>query len=128
MVRYDDADDLLPRSSSGSRASSPRPCTRTDADADAARRLLPVLERQAGRILFNGWPTGVEVGHAMVHGGPFPATSDSRSTSVGSLRDRALPAAGRLPGRPGSDLLPEAVRDDNPWGLARRVDGELRLP
>ena len=45
----------------------------------------PILERKAGRILANGWPTGVEVGHAMVHGGPFPATSDSRTTSVGSL-------------------------------------------
>ena len=38
-----------------------------------------------GRIIVNGWPTGVEVGHAMVHGGPFPATSDTRTTSVGTL-------------------------------------------
>ena len=65
------------------------------------RALLPVLEHKVGRILFNGWPTGVEVGHAMVHGGPFPATSDSRSTSVGTPRDRAVPAPGRLPGRAG---------------------------
>jgi NADP-dependent aldehyde dehydrogenase len=43
------------------------------------------LEPKAGRILADGWPIGGEVGHAMVHGGPFPATSDSRSTSVGSL-------------------------------------------
>ncbi|GHB01049.1 hypothetical protein GCM10007159_23500 [Modicisalibacter luteus] len=42
------------------------------------------LERKAGRVLVNGWPTGVEVCHAMVHGGPYPATSDSRTTSVGS--------------------------------------------
>jgi NADP-dependent aldehyde dehydrogenase len=56
-----------------------------DADVDAARQLMPVLERKTGRILANGWPTGVEVGHAMVHGGPYPATSDSRSTSVGTL-------------------------------------------
>ena len=54
-------------------------------DAAIARRLIPILERKAGRILANGWPTGVEVSHAMVHGGPFPATSDSRTTSVGSL-------------------------------------------
>src|SRR5699024_2868282 len=53
-----------------------------DADLEAARALLPTLERKAGRILVNGWPTGVEVCHAMVHGGPFPATSDSRTTSV----------------------------------------------
>jgi NADP-dependent aldehyde dehydrogenase len=54
-------------------------------DTGTAVRLLPLLERKAGRILVNGWPTGVEVTHAMVHGGPFPATSDSRTTSVGSL-------------------------------------------
>jgi NADP-dependent aldehyde dehydrogenase len=52
---------------------------------DDAARLLPVLERLAGRIVWDGWPTGVRVGHAMVHGGPFPATSDARTTSVGSL-------------------------------------------
>lgn len=56
-----------------------------EADTPAVQRVLPLLERRAGRILVNGWPTGVEVCHAMVHGGPFPATSDSRSTSVGSL-------------------------------------------
>ncbi|MGJ3629693.1 hypothetical protein AB5I41_27865 [Sphingomonas sp. MMS24-JH45] len=61
------------------------------ADEAQARRLVPVLERKAGRILVNGWPTEVEVSHAMVHGGPFPATSDGRSTSVGTLAiDRFL--------------------------------------
>ena len=50
-----------------------------------AARLMPVLERRAGRLLANGWPTGVEVTQAMVHGGPFPATSDGRSTSVGTM-------------------------------------------
>lgn len=54
------------------------------ADHEAAARLLPILERMAGRIIANSWPTGVEVTHAMVHGGPFPATSDGRSTSVGT--------------------------------------------
>ena len=56
-----------------------------EADLDLARRLLPVLERMTGRILVNGWPTGVEVCDAMVHGGPYPATSDARTTSVGTL-------------------------------------------
>jgi NADP-dependent aldehyde dehydrogenase len=56
-----------------------------EGDLPLARKLLPILERRAGRILANGWPTGVEVAHAMVHGGPFPATSDGRSTSVGTL-------------------------------------------
>ena len=57
----------------------------TEDDLPLASRLVPTLERKAGRVLANGWPTGVEVSHAMVHGGPFPATSDSRSTSVGTL-------------------------------------------
>jgi NADP-dependent aldehyde dehydrogenase len=57
----------------------------TPQDEPLAARLLPALERKAGRLLVNGWPTGVEVSHAMVHGGPFPATSDGRSTSVGTL-------------------------------------------
>lgn len=60
-------------------------------DEEEAAALLPILERRAGRILVNGWPTGVEVADAMVHGGPFPATSDGRSTSVGTLAiDRFL--------------------------------------
>ncbi|MBU3009628.1 aldehyde dehydrogenase (NADP(+)) [Cobetia amphilecti] len=94
-----------------------------DADIDAARRLLPVLERRAGRVMANGWPTGVEVCHAMVHGGPYPATSDSRTTSVGSaalyrfLRPvcyQSLPDA----------LLPEALREGNPAGVSRLVNGK----
>lgn len=78
-------------------------------EADAAR-LVPILERLAGRVLANGWPTGVEVADAMVHGGPYPATSDSRSTSVGSLAiDRFLrPVCYQdLP----SGLLPVELRD-----------------
>lgn len=91
-------------------------------DHELAAALLPVLERRVGRILANGWPTGVEVGHAMVHGGPFPATSDSRTTSVGTLAiDRFLrPVAYQnIP----DDLLPEALRDANPWHVPRLVDG-----
>ncbi|WP_432523037.1 aldehyde dehydrogenase (NADP(+)) [Kineococcus sp. SYSU DK006] len=56
-----------------------------DDDHEVVRELLPVLEEKAGRIVANGWPTGVDVGRAVVHGGPFPATSDGRSTSVGTL-------------------------------------------
>ncbi|MGC4008556.1 MAG: aldehyde dehydrogenase (NADP(+)) [Pseudomonas sp.] len=85
--------------------------------------LVPLLERKAGRLLINGYPTGVEVSDAMVHGGPYPATSDARGTSVGSLAiDRFL--------RPvcyqnyPDALLPEALKDANPLGIARLVDGE----
>ncbi|NAZ75990.1 aldehyde dehydrogenase family protein [Kineococcus sp. T13] len=56
-----------------------------DGDHGVVRELLPVLEEKAGRIVADGWPTGVDVGRAVVHGGPFPATSDGRSTSVGTL-------------------------------------------
>ena len=93
----------------------------TDADTALARRLLPVLERLAGRILANGWPTGVEVSYAMVHGGPFPATSDPRSTSVGAAAiERFLrPVCYQdLP----EGLLPAALRSDNPLGLPRFVN------
>ncbi|MCU6432585.1 aldehyde dehydrogenase (NADP(+)) [Undibacterium sp. Jales W-56] len=95
-----------------------------DADLPMAARLLPVLERRVGRILANGFPTGVEVATAMVHGGPFPSTSDGRSTSVGTgainrfLRPvsyQNLPQA----------LLPDALRDLNPLGIWRRRDGTL---
>lgn len=55
-----------------------------EADHPLAQTLLPTLECRAGRLLVNGFPTGVDVGYAMVHGGPFPATSDVRSTSVGA--------------------------------------------
>jgi 2,5-dioxopentanoate dehydrogenase len=97
------------------------------ADRALAAALLPTLERKAGRILFNGYPTGVEVSHAMVHGGPFPATSDSRSTSVGATAiDRFLRPVcyQNVP----ADLLPAALRDDNPLHLARLVDGSLQQP
>ncbi|MFL6675205.1 MAG: aldehyde dehydrogenase (NADP(+)) [Massilia sp.] len=96
----------------------------TENDREAARALLPALERKAGRILINSYPTGVEVSHAMVHGGPFPATSDSRSTSVGaSAIDRFLrPVSYQdLP----AYLLPAALQDANPLGLWRIRDGEL---
>ncbi len=91
-------------------------------DHAAARDLLPLLERRVGRILVDGFGTGVEVAHAMVHGGPYPATSDGRTTSVGSLAiDRFL--------RPVSyqdvpdALLPAALQAANPLGLPRRIDG-----
>ena len=95
-------------------------------DVPAARRLLPVLEDRAGRILFNGWPTGVEVSHAMVHGGPFPATTDARSTSVGTRAIERFQRPVCYQDVP-EDVLPDAVRDDNPWQLTRLVDGRLEV-
>ena len=98
-----------------------------ETDYDAARTLLAVLETRAGRVLWGGWPTGVEVAHAMVHGGPFPATSDSRSTSVGTLAIERFQRPVCYQDLPEA-LLPDALRDDNPWGLVRRLDGAFQLP
>lgn len=58
------------------------------ADTDLARALMPVLERKAGRVLVNGYPTGVEVSDTMVHGGPYPASTNFGATSVGTLAIR----------------------------------------
>ena len=93
-------------------------------DLPMVTRLLPVIEAKAGRILANGWPTGVEVAHAMVHGGPYPATSDGRSTSVGTLAiDRFLrPVCYQdLP----DALLPAELRGEGEAAVPRRVDGAL---
>jgi NADP-dependent aldehyde dehydrogenase len=93
-----------------------------DDDHAIARRLLPVLEERAGRVLVNGWPTGVEVCHAMVHGGPFPATSDSRSTSVGTLAIERFLRPVCYQDMPDA-LLPVVLQQGNPLGLPRRIDG-----
>jgi 2,5-dioxopentanoate dehydrogenase len=85
---------------------------------------LPILELKAGRILFNGWPTGVEVGHAMVHGGPYPATSDSRTTSVGSRAIERFLRPVCYQDAPNA-LLPNPIADGNPERLWRRIDGQL---
>lgn len=98
----------------------------TDADAGAdagpVRELLDELADRAGRVLWNGWPTGVAVSHAMQHGGPYPATSAPLHTSVGTAAiDRFLrPVTYQsLP----DALLPEALQDANPLGVPRSRDG-----
>jgi NADP-dependent aldehyde dehydrogenase len=94
-------------------------------DTEVASKLVPLLERKVGRILANGWPTGVEVTDAMVHGGPYPSTSDGRSTSVGTLAiDRFLrPVCYQdLP----EALLPAELREGDA-GVPRRVDGKPTL-
>ncbi|HEY0061302.1 MAG TPA: aldehyde dehydrogenase (NADP(+)) [Telluria sp.] len=95
-----------------------------DDDTEAVRALLPVLERKVGRILANGMPTGVEVSTAMVHGGPFPATSDGRSSSVGTAAIQRFLRPVCYQNLPQS-LLPDALRDDNVEGIWRRRDGAL---
>ena len=92
-------------------------------DVASARALLPVLERKAGRLLVNGWPTGVEVCDAMVHGGPYPATSDSRSTSVGTAAIQRFQRPVCYQDFPDA-LLPEALQHGNPLLLRRLLDGQ----
>jgi alpha-ketoglutaric semialdehyde dehydrogenase len=93
-----------------------------ESDYAEAAKLMPILEKKVGRILANGWPTGVEVAHAMVHGGPYPSTSDGRTTSVGTLAIerflrpvsyQAIPEA----------LLPPELRDGA--GVPRLFDGKF---
>ena len=129
LVRYAAVDDLLgslPRME-GQLTATVHLAPGNATDLAAAARLLPVLEGLAGRILFNGWPTGVEVSAAMVHGGPFPATSDSRSTSVGTLAIERFQRPVCYQDVP-TDLLPAALADDNPWRLRRLVDGRFVEP
>jgi NADP-dependent aldehyde dehydrogenase len=95
-----------------------------EGDIPQAARMMPVLERRAGRILANGFPTGVEVSHAIVHGGPFPSTSDGRSTSVGTAAIQRFLRPVCYQNLPQA-LLPAVVRDDAPAGSWRRRDGKL---
>jgi len=95
-----------------------------ESDITAARALLPALERKVGRILANGFPTGVEVSTAMVHGGPFPATSDGRSSSVGTAAIQRFLRPVSYQNMPRA-LLPAVLREPNERGVWRRRDGAL---
>ena len=91
-------------------------------DTELARELVPLLERKAGRVMVNGFPTGVEVCYAMVHGGPSPATSDSRVTSVGAMSIERFLRPVCYQDFP-AELLPEPLQDANPLHLWRLVEG-----
>lgn len=93
-----------------------------DSELIDAGPIIELLETRVGRVILNDFPTGVEVCDAMMHGGPFPASSDSRCTSVGTLAiDRFLrPVC--YQGFPDS-VLPEALKNDNPFCLLRLVNG-----
>jgi NADP-dependent aldehyde dehydrogenase len=96
----------------------------TEDDLAGAQELIRVLETKVGRILFNGYPTGVEVTHAMVHGGPFPATSDGRSTSVGT--QAILRFVRPVCYQDFTDAaLPRELKQANPLRIMRLVNGTL---
>ncbi len=97
----------------------------TEQDLRDFADLVDILETKVGRLIFNGFPTGVEVTHAMVHGGPYPSTSDGRSTSVGT---QAIFRFARLvcyQGFPDA-ALPDELKEANPLGIWRMVDGDFR--
>lgn len=93
-------------------------------ELESLRPLVARLETKAGRVIFDGFPTGVAVTHAMHHGGPYPATGASLHTSVGTTAIRRFLRPVAWQNAPGS-LLPEALRDENPLGIWRLVDGRL---
>ncbi|WP_309131189.1 aldehyde dehydrogenase (NADP(+)) [Brevibacterium sp.] len=124
VVRYRDVEELQ-AALEGLEGQLTTTLQATESDLGVARDLLPVLEDLCGRILWGGWPTGVEVGHAMVHGGPFPATSAPATTSVGSLAIERFLRPVSYQSLPEA-LLPEPVRGDNPWSAMQLVDGEVK--
>ena len=96
----------------------------TEADLQEYADLIHILENKVGRLIFNGFPTGVEVCHAMVHGGPFPATSDGRSTSVGTRAIFRFTRPVCYQGLPDA-ALPDELKDENPLGIWRMVAGQM---
>ncbi len=95
----------------------------TEEDLREYKPLLDVLGQKVGRLIINAFPTGVEVGYAMQHGGPYPAATDSRTTSVGTAAISRWARPLCYQGFP-DDLLPEALKNGNPLGIWRMVNGE----
>jgi NADP-dependent aldehyde dehydrogenase len=95
-----------------------------ESDAELAKELLPLLTARAGRVLWNGWPTGVAVSWAQHHGGPFPATVGSIHTSVGVTAARRFQRPVAYQDTP-DQVLPGVLQDANPHGISRRVNGTM---
>jgi NADP-dependent aldehyde dehydrogenase len=87
--------------------------------------LLDVLTERVGRVVWNGWPTGVSVTYAQHHGGPYPATTSVQTTSVGTAASDRFLRPVTYQDAP-NDVLPPPLQEDNPWRLPRRVDGVLQ--
>lgn len=96
----------------------------TDDEIETAQQLFDVLREKSGRLLLNGFPTGVEVVHAMQHGGPYPATTTSQTTSVGmaAIKRYLRPVAYQnMP----DHILPPALQNSNPLNIWRTIDNEI---
>ena len=96
----------------------------TEQELEGAGDLLRILSRKAGRVIFNGYPTGVEVGYAMQHGGPYPATTDARFTSVGTAAIFRFARPVCFQNFP-QKALPAELQNSNPRGIWRLLDGTL---
>ncbi len=96
----------------------------TEEDLREYAELVSILEEKVGRIVFNGFPTGVEVCHSMVHGGPFPATTAPQTTSVGTAAIKRFVRPVCYQDFP-QEALPDALKDSNPLNIWRLVDGTL---
>ena len=92
---------------------------------DATAELVQLLSEKAGRVLWNGWPTGVTVSYAQVHGGPYPATTAPGTTSVGTAATARFQRPVAYQDFP-DEALPPALQESNPWAIMRRVDGRFR--
>ena len=90
----------------------------TEHDLKQHKDLIQILQEKVGRLIINGFPTGVEVGHAMIHGGPYPATTDDRTTSVGTQAIYRFTRPICYQDFP-DYLLPEALQNENPSGIRR---------
>lgn len=98
----------------------------TTEEISVSRDLVEILVTKAGRLIFDGFPTGVEVTHAMTHGGPYPATSDGRSTSVGTRAVERFMRPVSFQNFP-DELLSAELQEANPLGLTRLCDGILKM-
>ncbi|MBP6820458.1 MAG: hypothetical protein KA368_02890 [Acidobacteria bacterium] len=96
----------------------------TEADLAEFSWLVSILENKVGRLLFNGFPTGVEVCASMHHGGPYPATTDSRTTSVGTAAISRFARPISYQNFPQS-VLPVELQNKNERGILRLVDNQF---
>jgi len=122
LVRYQDKRELM-EIISGLEGQLTGTIHGTEMDIESNKEAIALLESKVGRLIYNGFPTGVEVCHSMVHGGPFPSTSDGRSTSVGTHAIERFCRYVAYQDSPQGQLPPE-LKDDNPLGIWRLVDGQ----
>lgn len=122
LINYSDTDSLY-EAARGLGGHLTATVHATEKDLEAHAELFEILEQKVGRVILNGYPTGVEVCHAMVHGGPYPATTAPQTTSVGTNAIKRFARPVCYQNYPDS-LLPTALKNSNPQGIWRLVDGK----